>query len=102
MGGSVAHYPRRKVAMTEPLDLPLVGKFGKKLISKEELLAGWQRLIEKAGLVVAQGAKVEAIHGEDGKFEVVTSLGNVAAAKVVLAIGRRGTPRKLGVTGEAT
>jgi len=100
VGGSVAHYPRRKVVMTEPVELPLVGRFGKKLITKEELLAGWNRIIEKAGLLVARGAKVEAIEGEDGHFTVVTGLGNVSAAKVVLAIGRRGTPRKLGVPGE--
>ncbi len=100
VGGSVAHYPRRKVAMTEAVELPLVGKFGKKLISKEELLAGWSRIIDKTGLVVAQGVKVEGIEGEDGRFRVVTSRGEVAATKVVLAIGRRGTPRKLGAAGE--
>ncbi|MCM2333570.1 MAG: NAD(P)-binding domain-containing protein [Anaeromyxobacteraceae bacterium] len=100
VGGSVAHYPRRKVAMTEAVDLPLVGKFGKKLISKEELLAGWARIIEKTGLVVAQGVKVEGLEGEDGRFRVVTNRGEVSAAKVVLAIGRRGTPRKLGAPGE--
>jgi thioredoxin reductase len=100
VGGSVAHYPRRKVAMTEPVELPLVGKFGKKLISKEELLAGWSRIIDKTGLEVAQGVKVEAIEGEDGRFQVVTAQGRVEAAKVVLAIGRRGTPRKLGAAGE--
>jgi thioredoxin reductase/Pyruvate/2-oxoacid:ferredoxin oxidoreductase delta subunit len=100
VGGSVAHYPRRKVAMTEAVELPMVGKFGKKLISKEELLAGWGRVIEKTGLVIAQGVKVDGIEGEDGRFKVVTSRGEVAAAKVVLAIGRRGTPRKLGAAGE--
>jgi len=100
VGGSVAHYPRRKVAMTEAVELPLVGKFGKKLISKEELLAGWARIIEKTGLIVAQGVKVQGIDGEDGRFRVITSRGDVSAAKVVLAIGRRGTPRKLGAPGE--
>jgi len=100
VGGSVAHYPRRKVAMTEAVELPLVGKFGKKLISKEELLAGWARIIDKTGLVVAQGVKVDGIEGQDGQFRVITNRGDVAAAKVVLAIGRRGTPRKLGAAGE--
>ena len=100
MGGTVAHYPRRKVAMTEPVVLPLVGKFGKRTITKEELLAGWTRIIEKTGLIIAQGVKVEGIEGEDGRFQVVTNRGMVSAAKVVLAIGRRGTPRKLGCQGE--
>jgi thioredoxin reductase/Pyruvate/2-oxoacid:ferredoxin oxidoreductase delta subunit len=100
VGGSVAHYPRRKVAMTETVDLPIVGRFGKKTISKEELLAGWAKVIDKAGLRVEQGVKVEGIQGEDGSFQVVTNRGTVGAAKVVLATGRRGTPRKLGVKGE--
>jgi thioredoxin reductase/Pyruvate/2-oxoacid:ferredoxin oxidoreductase delta subunit len=100
VGGSVAHYPRRKVAMTEQVDLPLVGKFGKKLISKEELLHGWERVIQKAGLRIEAGVKVDGIAGQDGRFQVQTSAGPIAAAKVVLAIGRRGTPRKLGVPGE--
>jgi thioredoxin reductase len=82
------------------VDLPLYGKFGKKSISKEELLAGWGKVIEKAELTIAQGVKVEGIEGQDGQFRVVTNRGTVAAAKVVLAIGRRGTPRKLGAKGE--
>jgi thioredoxin reductase/ferredoxin len=101
VGGSVAHYPRRKVTMTEPLDLPLYGRFGKRSITKEELLEGWGKVIAKSGLRVEQGVKVEGVQGEDGRFQVLTNRGPVAASKVVLAIGRRGTPRKLGVPGEA-
>jgi thioredoxin reductase/Pyruvate/2-oxoacid:ferredoxin oxidoreductase delta subunit len=101
VGGSVAHYPRRKVAMTEQVELPLYGKFGKKLITKEELLAGWDRVIAKAGLRVEQGVRVTGVEGEDGRFTVQTTAGSLLAAKVVLAIGRRGTPRKLGVPGES-
>jgi thioredoxin reductase/Pyruvate/2-oxoacid:ferredoxin oxidoreductase delta subunit len=100
VGGSIAHYPRRKVAMTEVVVLPLVGRFGKRLITKEELLASWNRMIERADLSVEQGVRVTAVTGEDGRFVVETSAGDVPAAKVVLAIGRRGTPRKLGVPGE--
>jgi thioredoxin reductase/Pyruvate/2-oxoacid:ferredoxin oxidoreductase delta subunit len=100
VGGSVAHYPRSKVTMTEPVDLPLHGRFGKRQMSKEELLDGWSHVIAKAGLQVEQGVKVEGIAGQDGGFEVQTTRGQLGASKVVLAIGRRGTPRKLGVPGE--
>ncbi len=100
VGGTVFHYPRRKVAMTEPVDLPIVGRFGKPLITKEELLAGWEKIIAKAGLTVEQGVKMNGLEGADGHFNVLTSAGPISAAKVVLAIGRRGTPRKLGVPGE--
>jgi len=100
VGGTVFHYPRRKVAMTGVVDLPLVGKFGKPLITKEELLEGWDRIIAEVGLVVEPGVKVTGLEGADGAFTVLTSEEPIAAAKVVLAIGRRGTPRKLGVPGE--
>jgi thioredoxin reductase/Pyruvate/2-oxoacid:ferredoxin oxidoreductase delta subunit len=100
VGGSVYHYPRKKIAMTEAVDLPLVGRFGKKLILKEELLASWDRILAKTGIRVEQGVKVTGIEGEDGRFMVKTDKGMVPASKVVLAIGRRGTPRKLGVPGE--
>ncbi|MEW5740024.1 MAG: NAD(P)-binding domain-containing protein [Myxococcota bacterium] len=100
VGGTIAHYPRQKVVMTEKVDLPFYGKFGKSLISKEELLESWAKAIEKSGVAVETGTKVEKIDGDDGAFVVQTTKGPVAAKKVVLAVGRRGTPRKLGVPGE--
>jgi thioredoxin reductase/Pyruvate/2-oxoacid:ferredoxin oxidoreductase delta subunit len=100
LGGSVAHYPRRKVTMTETIELPVGGRFGKSRITKEELLASWQRIVSKVGVTVEEGVKVGAVTGEDGRFVVETNRGMVKAAKVVLAIGRRGTPRRLGVPGE--
>jgi thioredoxin reductase len=100
VGGSIAHYPRQKIAMTETIDLPLVGRFGKRLISKEELLASWSRILERTGIEIECGVKVTGLSGEDGRFEVLTSGGPVPAAKVVLAVGRRGSPRRLGVPGE--
>jgi thioredoxin reductase/Pyruvate/2-oxoacid:ferredoxin oxidoreductase delta subunit len=100
MGGSVAHYPRRKLAMTEQVELPLVGRFGKPSISKEELLRNWDRILERTGISVEEGVKVNAIEGDDGRFAVATERETIPAAKVVLAIGRRGTPRRLGVPGE--
>jgi thioredoxin reductase/Pyruvate/2-oxoacid:ferredoxin oxidoreductase delta subunit len=100
VGGSIAHYPRRKVVMTERVDLPLAGRFGKPRISKEELLETWDRILEKTGIRVEEGVRVTAIGGADGRFAVETDHGLIEAAKVVLATGRRGTPRKLGVPGE--
>lgn len=100
LGGSIAHYPRKKLTMTEPVELPLVGKLGKRTIRKEELLATWRRALARSGVEVEEGVKVEGIDGEDGRFVVRTSRGPVEASKVVLATGRRGTPRRLGVPGE--
>jgi thioredoxin reductase/Pyruvate/2-oxoacid:ferredoxin oxidoreductase delta subunit len=100
LGGAIVHYPRRKVAMTETVQLPLFGRFGRRQISKEELLDTWRRVVAKADLEVHQGVKVTGVQGADGRFTVETEKGSLAASKVVLAIGRRGTPRKLGVPGE--
>ena len=100
VGGTIAQYPRQKVVMTEAVQLPIYGKFGKKLISKEELLATWMKAIEKGKIRIEEGIKVSGIDGSDGAFEVATSRGAVLARKVVLATGRRGTPRKMRVPGE--
>lgn len=99
-GGTIAHYPRQKVVMTDRVELPIVGKFGKPSMSKEELLASWRRAAKKGDVQVEELTKVEKIEGGDGAFVVQTSRGAIRARKVVLAIGRRGTPRKLGVKGE--
>ncbi len=100
VGGTIAHYPRQKVVMTEKIELPLFGKFGATLISKEQLLETWQKVIAKTGLQVESGVKVSGIQGSDGAFTVQTSKGAVTGRKVVLAIGRRGTPRPLGCKGD--
>lgn len=100
LGGTIAHYPRQKVVMTERVELPFYGKFGKKLISKEELLEAWQEVLASAQVEIETGVKVLGIDGIDGAFSVQTGKGPVAARKVVLATGRRGSPRKLGAAGE--
>ncbi len=100
LGGAVTVFPRHKVVMTETVELPGWGAFGKRLMSKEELVQGLQSVVRDLQLPIQEGVRVDAIHGEDGAFEVETSQGVVRAKKVVLAIGRRGTPRRLGVPGE--
>ena len=49
VGGTVAHYPRQKLVMTETVDLPFYGKFGRKLIRKEDLVTSFQGVMAKAG-----------------------------------------------------
>src|SRR5512133_251776 len=100
VGGSILHYPRQKVVMTETVELPLWGKFGRRNISKEELLDTFHRIVDGTHLTFQEGVKVSGIDGEDGHFVVRTEAGDFPAAKVVLAAGRRGTPRRLGVPGE--
>ena len=100
VGGTIFNYPRQKLVMTEPIQLPYLGKLKIRQISKEDLLATFGKAIAKAEVVIEEGVRVSAIEGQDGAFEVKTSAGSVRARKVVLATGLRGTPRKLGVSGE--
>jgi len=101
MGGTVAKYPRQKLVMTSPVEFPMYGKFKKTELSKEELLAFWDKVLHRADFNFHQGEKVEDIKmGEDGIFEVVTTKTQYRAHNVVLALGKSGSPRKLGVKGE--
>ncbi|HEU5262772.1 MAG TPA: NAD(P)-binding domain-containing protein [Gemmatimonadales bacterium] len=100
-GGTVAKYPRQKVVMTSPVEFPLHGRFGKLKISKEDLLRFWHKLHRQAGLTVNTCEKVEHVGREpDGTFTIETAKSRYRAWTVILALGRRGTPRKLGVKGE--
>jgi thioredoxin reductase/Pyruvate/2-oxoacid:ferredoxin oxidoreductase delta subunit len=101
LGGCIAHYPRGKIVMSEAVQLPFYGRFGRSLLSKEELLTELNGVLTKAGLAIDEGQKVTAIEGADGEFVVVTERGlRLRARAVVLATGLRGSPRKLGVPGE--
>ena len=99
-GGTVAHYPRGKLVMTRPADLPLIGPMPFTEVGKEDLLAFWTKAAEDAGLHIAYGTRVDAINRTAYGFQVETAAGIYLTRHVLLAIGRRGTPRKLGVTGE--
>src|SRR6185295_15447636 len=97
VGGTVAHYPRQKLVMTETVDLPFYGKFGRKLIRKEDLVGSFQAVMAKAGVQVHEKTKLTGIDGAKDSFVVTTDRGMLPCRRVVLAIGRRGTPRKMGV-----
>jgi thioredoxin reductase/Pyruvate/2-oxoacid:ferredoxin oxidoreductase delta subunit len=101
IGGTVSKYPRQKLVLTSPVQFPLYGKFKKMELSKEELLAFWDKILHRADFNVRTGEKVEDIrNGDDGVFTTHTSKGQHRSRSVVLALGRAGTPRKLGVKGE--
>jgi len=100
LGGTVAHYPRGKIVMTAPVDLPLYGKVKLKETTKESLLRLWRDVEQKTGVEIQYGERVEHIAGCEGGFEVKSSRRAYRCRSVLLAIGRRGTPRKLEVQGE--
>ena len=100
LGGTVAHFPRGKVVMTAPMNLPLIGKVKITETRKEALMELWQDVQRKTGLKINEGERVEEIQKKDDGFLVRTSRTTYETRAVLLAIGRRGTPRTLGVPGE--
>lgn len=103
VGGTVRHYPRRKLVMSDTLEIPRYGRIAAREIRKEELVALWQAVVAKTGLQVRTGEQVLGVErAPDGVLHVRTERETLRAQHVLLAIGRRGVPRKLGVPGEAS
>lgn len=100
LGGTVYSFPRAKIIMTTPMDLPLHGKVKLVETSKDELLELWRDVLTKNKITIGEEEKVKSISKDYEIFEVETSKDKFTTAAVLLAIGRRGSPRKLGVPGE--
>ncbi|HEY5995069.1 MAG TPA: NAD(P)-binding domain-containing protein [Gallionellaceae bacterium] len=100
LGGCVFQYPRNKLVMTAPVKLPLIGQVKMKEISKEELLEFWHGVVKKTGMKINFQERMENITRQGDGFLVKTTKQTYQTRAVLLAIGRRGTPRKLGVPGE--
>jgi len=100
LGGSVYHYPRKKIAMTAPVELALVGKTKFNEVQKEDLLAFWLDVVKKTGLEINFRERMESIEKVGNAFVVRTAGRSYTTRTVLLSMGRRGTPRKLDVPGE--
>lgn len=101
IGGAVFTFPRQKIVMTSPMDLPLYGKVKLFETKKQALLEVWNSALQKNEITIRENTKVDNIQPENDYFKVETLHGEIITAKnVLLTIGRRGTPRKLGVQGE--
>ncbi len=101
LGGTVFTFPRSKIVMTSAMELPLYGKVKLFETSKSELLDLWKAALSKNSISIRENAKVESITQDGDHFIVATLQGDTFTAhKILLAIGRRGSPRKLGVQGE--
>lgn len=101
LGGTVAKYPRRKLVMTQPVQLPGYGELNRESYSKEELMDVWTDVVRALDLPVLCGEVFSVAEREaGGGFSVRTNRGEFRATSVCLALGRRGTPNKLGVPGE--
>ncbi|MBS1261528.1 MAG: Ferredoxin--NADP reductase [Calditrichaeota bacterium] len=99
-GGTILTYPRRKLVMTQPMELPGYGRVKLREVHKESLLELFEDVVHKVDVKVNAGEKVNDIERVNGHFRVTTTRDSYEAKRVLLAIGRRGSPRKLGVPGE--
>ncbi len=101
MYGTVGKYPRRKLVMLQPVTLPLHGRLGRMSYSKEELVELWNGVVQEQQLPVQLGVELQGVEPlENGLLRVRTNNGECITRNVCLALGRRGTPNKLGVPGE--
>ncbi len=99
-GGTILQYPRKKIVMTRPVDIPLFGWLKKPEYSKEELLEIWEKIQQTYNIQLKTGEKLSMVEKDDAGFKIITQNHTYVSEFVVLALGRRGTPRKLNVIGE--
>jgi thioredoxin reductase len=101
LGGTVYTFPRTKIVMTSPMELPLHGKVQLYNTSKAELLELWNKVLSENKIKIKEQTKVELIEYENDHFRISTNTEEeFKAKKILLAIGRRGSPRKLNINGE--
>lgn len=102
VAASIQSFPRGKLVFDQPLGMPMVGDLWLEESTKEELLAKWLRIVRRAELDIDEGRRVTRVE-RHGEAFVVTALGEEGgervyrARNVLLAIGRRGSPRRLDV-----
>ncbi|KAA0244488.1 MAG: 4Fe-4S dicluster domain-containing protein, partial [Chlorobiota bacterium] len=100
IGGTVYSFPRSKIVMTAPMELPIHGKVKFVETSKDQLISLWSDVISNNNIKIDENERVETITKDGDQFKVTTVKGSYTSSAVILAIGRRGSPRKLGVPGE--
>lgn len=100
LGGAIFHYPRRKLVLVQAVEVPILGRLREGEYAKEDLLRVFEDLCRRGDLRIRFGERVQGLERNDGVFSVRSTSGVTLGRFVVLAMGRRGTPRKLGAPGE--
>ena len=100
LGGTVSKFPRGKIVMTRPVNLPMVGKVKFVETTKEKLLEFWQKVERDHPVKIKYKERLENITTDGEGFVAKTTKGEYKTRAVLLCLGRGGTPRKLGVPGE--
>ena len=100
LASTVAKMPKRKRIFNTPLKLPLRGRLWFSDTTREELLDRWQAIMQQSALHVCELEGVLDIARRGETFHIKSDKQTYEARRVVLAIGAKGNPRKLGVAGE--
>lgn len=95
-GGTVANFPRQKLVMSHPFELPIAGtaRFKGHTVSKEELLNHFAQVKKQAGLEVNESTRFETVEKVGDIFRIKTSRGKVTAKKAILAMGVPGEDKQ--------
>lgn len=102
-GGTIYNFPRQKIVTSHPLEIPIFGakKFKSNIVLKEEILSFFTKVKKENNLQINEKESFKnLVVNENGTFEVETSAGKFTSKKVVLCMGVRGSPRKLGIPNE--
>jgi len=100
LANTIQNYPRDKAVLAEPVQMAVYGLLPMKDATKEDLVALWEDIVRKENLFVQTHEEVTEVKKNGKLITVTTTKGNYQAAYVILALGARGNPRKLGVAGE--
>ncbi len=101
LGGTVAKYPRQKLVLSQPIEMPLHGRIPGTSYTKEALMELWTTIAAEHALPIRGGERFVGVEGDEADgFVVATEKSRWHARYVCLALGRRGVPQRLGVKGE--
>jgi thioredoxin reductase (NADPH) len=99
---TIRNYPRGKFVQSTPLSIAEYGElFMEDDTSKEGLIKKWEEMLARTGLQVLEREEVVSITRRDNLFEIATNSKKAFKARfIVMAIGVRGSPRRLNIAGE--
>lgn len=102
MARSIENNPRKKILTNGDILLPLAGRLKFRGTDKSDLINLFHGLIIKYRIPVQENCRAESIIKLNNSFNVISSdLQKFTTAAVLLAIGKRGSPRKLNIPGES-
>lgn len=98
---TIQSYPKQKPIFAEPKDLGSQSKIKIKDSTKEDLLDYLNGLLQKEPIELQTGKRVSSIQKNGSLYSVQTETGeSYLSSSVVIAIGKSGDPKRLGVKGE--